>query len=655
MIAPSLNPLATNVKISSRIARKTLRESLQLIRETLLTPPVQSDLSVWSDNNIVLGATSPEPGLWRTDRTPYLREILDVCGDFKTQRVVVMASAQVGKTSVIINTSAFYIAQDPCPIMIVQPDKSMAESFSIAKLEPIIQESPILRKLVVSTRKRDGGSKRLEKVFNGNSLVMVSAKSAPSLRGRTIRVLLLDEIDAYDATLGDEGDPVRLAEARTSNFPNRKIILTSTPTVKHFSRIEKEYERSDQRKYHVACPHCQHRQVLRFGTDETPYGLKWQKGNPDDVKYLCESCNVLIDESSKLQMLLKGEWVKANPSSIVAGFHISALYSPWTSWREIAKEWLELYKLPDKRQSFYNLKLGEPYEDTENTINSAELIDHISVYGSQVPKGVGVLVAGVDVQESWIEAAVWGYGIGEEMWLIDTVQLMGQTSQQQVWDDLAYFLRTQYKTYSGDMISIERAAVDTGYLTSIVFKQLRDMKRTGLSVIPIKGFDGARSSFDWSRTKEAGKLRLGMVGTHTIKHIFFSRLKNIKEHGGGYVHLPSGVHEEILAQLLSERKVVVYNKHKVPIVKWEQLRDRNEQLDCVVYSYAILQSLGIQYLAVKLPENVIQWGQEPIVTVSPRVIKSVDIEESLPTGFTKRTVLKMPKRQGGLISRNWLK
>lgn len=649
------NTLHTDVAVSSREALQELADRLSETRQRLLTPPIQQSLSEWSDRNIILGSTSPEPGSWRTDRTPYLREILDACGDFATQRVVIMASAQTGKSSCLINVIAFYIANDPSPIMIVLPDESMAESFSQVKLEPVINESPVLRKLVASTRKRDGGSKKLEKIFSGGFVSMVSAKSAHSLRSRSIRVLLLDEIDAYDQTLGDEGDPVRLAEARTTTFPNRKIILTSTPTLKDFSRIEKEYLKSDQRRYHVPCPHCDHKQVLRFGDETSSYGLKWEKGNPDSVEYLCERCGTLINESHKLQMMLRGEWKKDNPSSPVAGFHISSLCSPWVSWKEMVTEWLELYKLPDKRQSFVNLKLGEPYEDTENKIDVGDLTPNVMTYTSQVPKGVGVLTCGIDVQESWIECAVWGFGKDEEMFLIDTAQLMGETSQQQVWDELKAFLSNKYKTYSGELVPIHVAAIDSGHATHIVFRQAKKLRQDGINIHPIKGYDGARSAWDWSRYKESGKLRLGIVGSSTVKQVLYSRLKTVTKHGPGFIHFPSGVHNEILEQILSEQKVIAYSKHGVPTIHWKRIRQRNEQLDCMIYAYAVFQGLGVNYATVTLPESIEKWSQEP----SARVIEPDQTEtpytQVANTQFFKRRTMPLPRKSGGLIPSGWIK
>ena len=71
------------------------------------------------------------------------------------------------------------------------------------------------------------------------------------------RWVFLDEVDAYPGDVHGEGDPIALAEARTISFGHRsKLFLASTPTIKGVSRIEREYEASDQQRYHVPCPHC---------------------------------------------------------------------------------------------------------------------------------------------------------------------------------------------------------------------------------------------------------------------------------------------------------------------------------------------------------------------------------------------------------------
>ncbi len=160
-----------------------------------------------------------------------------------------------------------------------------------------------LREKVAPARSRDSGNTVLSKEFPGGILVMTGANSAVGLRSMPVRYLFLDEVDAYPPSADEEGEPVALAEARTRTFSwRRKAFLASTPTIKGLSRIEREFEASDQRRYFLPCPHCGERQWLRFER------LRWEKGRPETVAYWCEGCERPIAEHHKTRMLAEGEW-----------------------------------------------------------------------------------------------------------------------------------------------------------------------------------------------------------------------------------------------------------------------------------------------------------------------------------------------------------
>lgn len=115
------------------------------------------------------------------------------------------------------------------------------------------------------------------------------------------RYLFLDEVDAYPPSADEEGDPVALAEARTRTFSWRsKVFRASTPTIQSLSRIEREFEASDQRRFFVPCPHCQHEQWLKFER------LIWEKGQPETALYHCDSCDGHLSEHHKTEMLARG-------------------------------------------------------------------------------------------------------------------------------------------------------------------------------------------------------------------------------------------------------------------------------------------------------------------------------------------------------------
>jgi phage terminase large subunit GpA-like protein len=231
-----------------------------------------------------------------------MREIMDLLSPGDTmQRVVFMKAAQVGATEAGNNWIGFVIHQAPGPMLAVQPTVELAKRNSRQRIDPLIDESPELRDRVKPARSRDAGNTMLSKEFAGGILIMTGANSAVGLRSTPARYIFLDEVDAYPASADEEGDPVTLAEARSLTFAHRrKVLLVSTPTIRGLSRIEREYEASDQRRFFVPCPHCGHEQWLKFER------LRWDKGRPEAATYNCEGCDRPIAEHHKTAMLEAG-------------------------------------------------------------------------------------------------------------------------------------------------------------------------------------------------------------------------------------------------------------------------------------------------------------------------------------------------------------
>jgi phage terminase large subunit GpA-like protein len=173
-----------------------------------------------------------EPGQWRTDRAPYQRGIMDAFSDFAIEKVVVMTSAQIGKTEILFNVIGFFVDEDPSPILKVRPNKEDAEQWSKTRLAPTIRDTPALRDKIRDPRSRDSGNTLLVKEFPGGHITIVGANAPAGLAAKPIRIVLCDEVDKYPASAGTEGDPVALAEKRTTTFWNRKIGLFSTPSLK---------------------------------------------------------------------------------------------------------------------------------------------------------------------------------------------------------------------------------------------------------------------------------------------------------------------------------------------------------------------------------------------------------------------------------------
>jgi phage terminase large subunit GpA-like protein len=374
-----------------------------------IRPDPDLTVSEWADAHRWLSSRgASEAGRYRTARAPYLREIMDALSPrHPAQRITFMKAAQVGATEAGNNWIGFVIHHAPGPMLAVLPSLDLAKRTSRGRLDPLIADSPALRERVNPARSRDAGNSMLSKEFPGGILVLTGANSAAGLRSMPARYIFLNEVDAYPPSADEEGDPVSLAEARTTTFSHRrKVFMVSTPTIRGLSRIEREFEASDHRRYFVPCPHCGHMQWLQFER------LRWHKGRPDTAAYHCEGCEKPIAEHHKTRMLERGEWrataVSADPHSI--GFLISALYSPlgWKSWQQVAREWLAAQGSEAMLRVARNTLLGETWVESGEAPEWQRLAERRETYGGvQIPMGGLFLTAGVDVQKDRIEVDVW--------------------------------------------------------------------------------------------------------------------------------------------------------------------------------------------------------------------------------------------------------
>ena len=327
-----------------------------------LRPDPREPMSEWADKYRVLNQTyAAEPGRWRTERTPYLREIMDAFSPTaRCEFVAVMKGAQLGFTEILTNMLGYIIHRAPGPAMMVQPTQNLAKRFSKQRLATMIDDVPVLRGKVADPRARDSGNTTMAKNFDGGVLFLAGANSAADLRSAPVRYLLLDEVDAYPYDVDDEGDPIELAVNRTKTFARRKVLIGSTPTVKDVSRVEREFLKGDQRFFEVPCPHC-----------ETPQALEWQhvkwdkdehdQHDPETAFYACPHCGGKIEEHHKKPMLAQGQWVARKPENNLSdrrrSYHINSLYSPWESWASLVYKFLDAQRDPHLLKTFINTAL----------------------------------------------------------------------------------------------------------------------------------------------------------------------------------------------------------------------------------------------------------------------------------------------------------
>jgi phage terminase large subunit GpA-like protein len=576
---------------------------LQIAR--MAAPPPDLTVSQWADLHRVLSSeSSAEPGRWRTDRAAYQRGIQDALNAVDVRAIVVMKSAQIGASEVELNMLGFFVAHDPCPILYLQPTLEMAEAFSKDRIAPMLRDTACLTALVGDVKSRDAGNTLLHKKFPGGHLTLAGANSPASLASRPIRIVLADEVDRYPISAGTEGDPLSLAVKRTSTFHDAKVVCVSTPTVKGASRIEAAFKESDQRRYHVPCPHCAEFQVLVWGN------VKWPPEKPQEAAYACPHCGGLWTEAERAAAIRAGEWRASAPFTGTAGFHISELYSPWRTLPEIAADFLAAKPYPERLRTWVNTSLGEVWETSATaSVEPHALTARAEDYPlGTVPLGVGLVVAGVDVQGDRLELYVWGYGEGEEAWILDRQVLYGDPAHLVVWQQLLEQLDRPLTCANGAPVVPRVVAIDSGGLhTQTVYSVVKNngMRRTPCGpqvLMAVKGQSRADAPLlgtpttqevTWKGQRMPGGVKLWPVGSHAAKQMIYGRLR-LAAPGPGYVHFSRDLPEEVYEEITAERLVTKYLRG-FGRLEWELTKGRrNEALDCAVYAYAAAVHAGVR-------------------------------------------------------------
>lgn len=577
-----------------------LEARVQQLRMRLLAPPPTLSVSEWADEYRMVPSYSAEAGQWVTARTPYLREIMDAFSEVGVNEVVFKKCARIGATEAGLNVVGYFMHQDPSAIMIVQPTVDDAKDFSKEQLAPTIEDTPVLRDRV-SNAVKDSKNTITAKVFPGGSVVLGGANSPRFFRRRTIRVLILEEVNGYGGSVAakGEGDQLKLAKKRTETMGyRRKIYINSTPTTKGECRITKEFDRSDQRYFHVPCPHCGHRQRLEWARLK----YKDREANP---AYECAGCSTLIEESDKDAMVAQGAWVVTNPLSSVRGYHLNALYSPFVRWAVLVQEWLDAQGDPEALQVFVNTALGEAWEDREVEDLKGLLMARSKPYdGSDatldgarafdVPKMGTILVCGVDKQHSELHYVVRAYGPGEQSWLIDRGLFRGDTSQKEIWAEFDAWRTTRtWKHEGGARLAIRSCCIDAGDDPDPVYTYTKP--RLGEYVFAVKGAsDPTADILPKKFTRTRLKSRLYMLGVQNIKKRLFRRAAMnaptpyTTDVGQTFMHWNERATAAYWAEFFSQK--VVKSNYRGKMVPRYTLKagQHDEALDGEVYCYAAL-------------------------------------------------------------------
>ncbi len=573
-----------------------------------ISPRQRQTVSQWADaHRVVSTKQGGEAGPWRTARNPILREPMDALGG--RGDVVLVFPIQLGKTETLLNAIGHTMDRDPCPVMICLPGEVSLNKWVAQKLQPMIDETPAVRATLSSVASREAANTRTFKDYAGGQLYVEHAGSPSRLKSSTVRKLFVDELDEFATNLASGDDPVEMLNGRTSAYPaNHLRAYVSTPQLRSTSRIWWLWERSDQRRYHVACPHCGHRQPLQWA------GLKWagvvHSALPRRAWYVCGDCGAEIEEYAKPALLAGGTWLPGNPDSRVRGYHANALYYPLglgPRWADLVDMWLAAQGDPARLKTFVNDRLAEPWEDKTGANVRHNLVQaRAQPYKLRTaPHGVLAVTAGVDTQDDRLEVQIVGWGRGRRWWVLDYAVLPGDPALDAVWTALTELLNRPVVHANGALMPVEAVSIDMlGHRTEAVkaYVRSRRVRRAMASfgakanTAPILGRPRLHDVTWRGRTDRHG-VHVYQVGTVDAKHVLFAQLAADHDVHQAWLQAPdtddkpaapelqcnlsADLPDEYFAGLVSE----VYNPSAA---RFEKRRGsvRNEPLDTWVQAYA---------------------------------------------------------------------
>ncbi|EDL1762733.1 phage terminase large subunit family protein [Salmonella enterica] len=594
----------------------------------------------WADEHYYLPKESSyTPGKWET--LPFQTAIMNSMGNDRIRTVNLIKSARVGYTKMLLGVEGYFIEHKSRNSLLFQPTDSSAEDFMKSHVEPTIRDVPVLLKLAPwFGRKHRDNTLTLKRFSSGVGFWCLGGAAAKNYREKSVDVVCYDELSSFEPDVEKEGSPTLLGDKRIEGSVWPKSIRGSTPKIKGTCQIEKAANESAHfMRFYVPCPHCGEEQYLKFGDSDTPFGLKWEKGKPETVYYLCEHNGCVIRQSELDQT--EGRWICDNtgmwtcdgltfysaggeeippPRSIT--FHIWTAYSPFTTWVQIVYDWLDALKDPNGVKTFINTTLGEPYEEpVAEKLDYELLMEKVCHYGAQVPMRVVYLTAGIDSQKNRFEIYVWGWAPGEEAFLIDKIIIMGRPDDENTLLRVDAAINRKYRHADGTDMSISRVCWDAGGIDQdIVYK--RSKKHGIFRVLPIKGASVyGKPVITMPKKRNQNGVFLCEVGSDTAKELLYARMKlpaaPMGQEEPYSVRFPDNpdVFTDVEAkQLVAEELVEKVVGGKIKLL-WDARGRRNEALDCLVYAYAALR-VSMQRWQLDLDKLADSRGREKAPSLS---------------------------------------
>lgn len=608
-------------------------------RAKAFAPRKTITVSEWADKNIVLSRkTSPEPGPWRTDRNPILREPMDCLSARSTiHEVVLKFPIQMGKSEVGRNAIGYWMCEAPGPIMACFPADVSMNKWINQKLNPMLDESPCVKEVLVSTNTRNAANTKEFKDFIGGQLYIEHAGATARLRSTSVKYLIVDELTEFATSLKTGDDPEAMLSDRYSAYSSTyKRLDISSPGIKGICRIDERYDLSDQRKYFMPCPHCLSEINFEWS------GLQWTQGGKN-VVYVCPECACIIEEHKKTDMISAGRWIPAFPGRMIRGYAVNCLYYQiglGPRWEKLVEMWLSVHSDPARLKTFVNSRLAESWEDPSmRAVKLNVIADRAEPYRLRVaPLGVAAITAGVDTQDNRLAVHITGWGKNMAAWTLDYVELMGDPADAAVWVALTELLNKPIEHVNGHLLPIMATAIDAGgHRTEAVkdFVRRKTIRRPMVifgavpNNAPVLSKPKAQD-VNWGGRIDKRGVYIQHVGTVAIKNVLFGRLATDgdKDQASRLVHFSEDLPHEYFTGITSE----TFDPRANRFIK--KRGARNEPLDTWTYSYAAAHHQELRmhrYTATAWDELLKQYAQ-PLDELS-RQAQKTEIITSISTGI----------------------
>ncbi len=535
-------------------------------RELLaLRPPANITVSEWAAKyRYMTSETSARPGPWSNELLPYLVEPMDSFSDRDVASTTMIVCTQSGKSECLLNVVGWIIDQEPGPTLIVQPKDDNAATFCTRVVVMIDASDALAQHKTGKPRDmKTEGPLRM-----GSCTVYFAGAGSPSdLAEKAIRFLLMDEVDKYPAWSGREANPLDLAGERTTTYPDAKVGRFTTPVLETDPGWT-YWLQSDQRHFHVPCPHCKAYQVLEFSEDR----LRWPKDERDPERiedqrlawYVCVHCDKAIEDHPDVlrKMLERGRWcaaggkvtprgkVKGGRKSKHRGYHLNALYSPFRGWSKVAAKFLRSKDDATALMNFTNSDLALPWTETRRGLESDELLQlRDERRAGVVPtRDSIVLTAGVDMggPENGpyvFDIVIRAWSTRLRSWLIWNGRTVGYKKELFA----AVFGRT-FTDGNGGPHRVQLALIDERYKPEVVREFCRGEEP---HLFPLEGMESQRTPI---HVREVDGLQVHQLDTNYLKNYLATLMAHPADHPSAW-SLHAEVDDVYLRHLQTEHLV----------------------------------------------------------------------------------------------------